>query len=255
MECRHANQRAVAPGNEEQVAAASGQQRIGVFRTSLHCERHRGRELSVHQEARVAGVRSRLAVSWLQQAFRPRTRGVDDESRVDLESLASQPVDRLDTGDPRSLCEETFRFDIVADRGPEARSPRQQRPAPAGADCTFDHLRTRPRRSGCRQRYLETARSVSVRLRNRVPLTRRAGSSDVSVQIGTQRVIQQHAGAEKPTAALAFAVGGNDEGKGGDEMRRYAQQHCALEARGAKTAHVGMLDIPDSSVHDLEAVS
>jgi hypothetical protein len=76
----------------------------------------------------------------------------------------------------------------------------------------------------------------------------------VAVYIRTQGVIHQHAGAEKPLAALAFAIRGNDEGQGSDQMRRNSQEDGALEARGPQAPYVGMLHVADATMHDLETM-
>src|SRR5262249_42586335 len=59
---------------------------------------------------------------------------------------------------------------------------------------------------------------------------------------------------EKPAAALAAAIGGYHEGQGRHQVRRYPQQDCALEARGAQPPDIGMLNVTDAAVYDLEAV-
>jgi hypothetical protein len=77
----------------------------------------------------------------------------------------------------------------------------------------------------------------------------------VSVHIGAQSVVQQHAGTEKPTTAFALAVGRNYEGQGRYEMRSDSQHHGALKTRGSQPAHIAVLHVANPSMHHLEAVS
>ena len=80
------------------------------------------------------------------------------------------------------------------------------------------------------------------------------GVECVAVDIGSERIVEQHAGAQEPLAALCVAVGRDHERQRRHQVRSDAQHDGALKARGTHAFYIGVLHVADPAVHDLKAM-
>ena len=173
-------------------------------------------------------------------------------ARISKDCPSSRSL-RCNADDPRPIEEQPLGFDVIRDARAKLRRRRSECRARAAAGCTSDRLRIPPRRSILADRPSERTRA-SLRAEKLCALDAARRVECVAVDIGGERIVEQHAGAEEPFAALCRGRRSGSRTAAATPGAERCAADGALKARGTHASYIGVLHVADPAVHDLKAM-